>query len=133
MSTTCLTDDIRAQNKVLLEGLKETCPEFVAWYGALARWGANIVDGATIDRILSEPAVYRVTMFTRTNAYMLRVRPPSRESLAGYLGCTTSTRCPRAGELQHRGSDLPDGPYSRETWVDIVSGIVAYELVRLGK
>ena len=48
-----------------------------------------------------------------------------------YLGCTASTRKPRAGEDWDRGNDLPDGPFNRRTWIKILNGIVKYELVLL--
>ena len=41
------------------------------------------------------------------------------------------TRKPRAGEDWNRGNDLADGPYSEETWREIVNDIVAYELVKV--
>jgi hypothetical protein len=49
----------------------------------------------------------------------------------GYLGCTASTRKPRAGEDWPRGNDLADGPLSEETWHSILADIVGYELVRV--
>ncbi|MEE8114809.1 MAG: hypothetical protein V3T23_10710, partial [Nitrososphaerales archaeon] len=48
-----------------------------------------------------------------------------------YLGCTASSRKPRAGEDWTRGSDLADGDLSLETWNKILGDIVAYELVRV--
>jgi len=49
----------------------------------------------------------------------------------GYLGCQASTRKMRAGEDWHRGNDLPDGIFSRETWNNIMKGIIRYELISL--
>jgi hypothetical protein len=37
----------------------------------------------------------------------------------------------RAGEDWVRGNDLPDGPFSKETWDRIIYAIVRYELVKL--
>lgn len=51
----------------------------------------------------------------------------------GYLGCTSQCRKPRAGEQQHRGSDLHDGPLTPETWHRILADIVSYEMVVLAK
>ncbi len=48
-----------------------------------------------------------------------------------YLGCTVQTRAPRPGEQHTRGNDLPDGPNTYDTWVRILTGIVAYELIPL--
>jgi hypothetical protein len=46
----------------------------------------------------------------------------------GYLGCIASCRKPRVGETWHRGSDLADGPYSKETFFKIIGDIVSLEL-----
>jgi hypothetical protein len=51
----------------------------------------------------------------------------------GYLGCIASSRRWRAGEDWHRGSDLPDGPLTEETWRSILAAIVSYELVDVVK
>lgn len=49
----------------------------------------------------------------------------------GYLGCQASTRKPRAGEDWTRGNDLPDGPFTRDTWEKIKNAIIGYELIEL--
>ena len=51
----------------------------------------------------------------------------------GYLGCIASSRRWRAGEDWHRGSDLPDGPFTEETWRRVLAAIVSYELVDVVK
>lgn len=48
-----------------------------------------------------------------------------------YLGCIASSRKQRPGENWTRGSDLPDGEFSREVFDRIIQAIVAYELVDL--
>lgn len=48
----------------------------------------------------------------------------------GYLGGGTTSRKPRAGEDWHRGSDITDGPLTRETWEKIKNDIISYELVQ---
>lgn len=48
-----------------------------------------------------------------------------------YLGAQVSCRKPRAGEDQHRGNDLPDGKFTRETWENIKNGIIENELILL--
>ena len=42
-------------------------------------------------------------------------------------------RKPRAGEDWTRGNDLPDGPYSYETWIKIKNAIIKKELVKIAK
>jgi hypothetical protein len=49
----------------------------------------------------------------------------------GYLGCQVSCRKARAGEDWVRGNDLPDGPFTKNTWETIIYAIVNYELVKL--
>ena len=48
-----------------------------------------------------------------------------------YLGCVSSTRKPSGGEDWTRGNDLPDGPFTYETWQKIKDGIIRYELVQI--
>lgn len=75
----------------------------------------------------------RYTCRLYTNDYQYRLYAVERIKDNGYLGCTMSTRKPRAGEDWTRGSDLPDGPFTEETWNRIVCAIVANELVPLKK
>jgi len=70
-------------------------------------------------------SVFRVRIYTFTNKYSIAASPPD------YLGCIASARKPRAGEDWTRGSDLADGPFSRETWDKILTDIVAYEVVKI--
>jgi len=49
----------------------------------------------------------------------------------GYLGCISSCRTPLVGETWTRGSDLPDGKYSKETFDEIVCAIVRNEIKTL--
>jgi hypothetical protein len=48
-----------------------------------------------------------------------------------YLGCIASTTFYRPGEDWTRGNDLPDGPFSYQTWLHIKDAILRYELVKL--
>ena len=48
-----------------------------------------------------------------------------------YLGCTASSRTQCPGESWTRGSDLPDGKFSRETFDEIIRAVLAYEVVDL--
>lgn len=49
----------------------------------------------------------------------------------GYLGCISYCRKKRPGEKSVRGSDLPDGKFSYDTWRSILGGIVRNELVEI--
>ena len=66
----------------------------------------------------------RVIFCTRAHTYSIHFT-------AGYLGCVASSRTVLPGEDWTRGSDLPDGSFSRETFDEIIKAIVAYELVDL--
>jgi hypothetical protein len=48
-----------------------------------------------------------------------------------YLGCVASSRIQRAGERWTRGSDLPDGAFSREVFDKIMQAVIGYEMVDL--
>lgn len=48
-----------------------------------------------------------------------------------YLGCTSISRMSRPGEDWQRGNDLPDGRINKETWYNILKGILRYELCDL--
>lgn len=50
-----------------------------------------------------------------------------------YLGCIATCRCWEPGEQHHRGNDLHDGDFSRETWRRIMRDILAHELVEVTK
>ena len=58
----------------------------------------------------------------------LLINPLSIKEDSGYLGCGVTSRKNRVGEDWVRGSDLPDGGYSKETFDMIIRAIVRYEL-----
>jgi len=72
----------------------------------------------------------RIKLFTETNSYAITAFPPEK-NFNGYLGCTTNSRKPRAGESWTRGNDLADGEFSKDTWIKILGDIVGYELVKI--
>jgi hypothetical protein len=65
---------------------------------------------------------FTVNLYTADHIYHITT------TSSGYLGCTTTTRRQRPGEVWNRGSDLPDGEFSEDTLVDIIGAIVGYEL-----
>ena len=71
----------------------------------------------------------RIHFYTNDHEYCIVAHDRSRDE--GYLGCTASTRKPRAGEDWTRGNDLADGKFTRGTWERIKDDIIAYELVKL--
>lgn len=66
-----------------------------------------------------------------TNDYVYSITAHDRSKDEGYLGCTASTRKPRAGEDWTRGNDLADGKFNEETWHKILADIIWYEIVEL--
>ncbi len=77
-----------------------------------------------------------IKIYTETNCYRISAfveKYESGEIKKTYLGCIANSRKPRAGEEGTRGNDLPDGPFTRETWQKILAHIVGYELVKVHK
>lgn len=113
-----------------------TIKDFVGWLHAdLSRWtraGKSVEyvshTGQSDGSGHAEEQI-RVRIYTRTNSYAISA--VEKNDGPGYLGCISKNRMPRAGEDQHRGNDLSDGPLSRETWDKILRDIVAYELVEV--
>ena len=66
-----------------------------------------------------------------TDEHKYSITAIDRKGDEGYLGCTASTRKPRAGEDWTRGNDLPDGPFNKKTWDKIILGILRYEIIKL--
>ena len=126
--------------------------------GRYANWDDCVMIVPPADNMASDGEYLRIRIFTDNNWYSITARnpkpqyreteppemPDDRGSVeprsaeprpaimdAGYLGCGSSSRKPRAGEDWHRGSDLADGPLTEETWHKIIGDIVSYELVRV--
>lgn len=121
------------------EWLKEIIPgdriePYVQFYGCVpTKWGMDVHEVRMMGSEWSKYDVpshlretLRIRVFTKENKYTFGVKE-------NYLGCTVSTRKPRAGEDWERGSDLPDGKFSRETWEKIKHAIIRYELVKVMK
>lgn len=73
-----------------------------------------------------------IKIFTYNNEYKIVVGECTDEKL-GYLMGFAGSRKPRAGEDWTRGNDIKDGPFSKETWYQILSDIVSYEMVEVAK
>jgi hypothetical protein len=71
----------------------------------------------------------KIAFYTKDHKYYLTAI--ERSDGTDYLGCQVEARKPRAGESWHRGNDLPDGAFTRETWEQIKNKIISYELVKL--
>lgn len=69
---------------------------------------------------------FDINIFTTDHVYRLTATPT-------YLGCIASTRKPRPGEDWTRGNDLPDGKFTRDTFVSILGAILFYEAKQVVK
>ena len=72
-----------------------------------------------------------VRLYTERVCYAVCYRLPSDgddHARRGYLGCSATAREPNAGETWLRGNDLRDGPFSFETWHNILLDILSYEM-----
>lgn len=70
----------------------------------------------------------RVRLYTDHYSYSISAVESDLGVSDSYLGCIASSRKTNIEEEQHRGSDLPDGKLTLETWHDIMAGIVAFEI-----
>ena len=101
--------------------------ELFKWLKSLQRFG-NLKDYFIKDY---KDEYLFITFFTKDNEYRIMAQLPTADNDKGYLGGSVKSRKPRAGEDWHRGNDLSDGGYNKETWLSIVTDIVSYELVRV--
>ncbi len=109
------------------EQLIQVAPQFAEWLKQI-NWGDKIDSNMLIflDRNIDKTR-FVVKFFTNTYCYSIS----GYEGKMGYLGCIATTRKNRVGELWGRGNDLPDGNYSKQTFNNIVKGVVKYEMKQL--
>jgi hypothetical protein len=110
--------------------LASECPQLFDW---LMEGKFHLRLNAGEDRlpVIRVDEGYNVRFYTDRHVYHVIAYPPGRSDGKSYLGCTVSTRKPRAGESHGRGNDLADGLFTLETWHKILADIVSYELVPL--
>jgi hypothetical protein len=65
--------------------------------------------------------------FTKEYQVKIVVKYPTEENTAGYLLGVIQKRAPLPGETHLRESDLSDGEYSREKFVQILCDVTGYE------
>ena len=109
------------------EELKKSLPELAEWLKIISRYG-NVDSVCQIFRDKRDQERYFLYIFTDEHSYHISAYAPSEKRPKGYLGCIANCRKPRVGETWHRGSDLSDGSYSKETFIKIIGDIVSYEL-----
>ena len=125
--------------------LAELRATLVEWLNGLKQWGGStqqtwddyiLTDKEWRDRYhpYSEAAtsvrqgVLHISIYTDTHAYHISAKLSSGDN-DGYLGCTVTNRKWRTGENWHRGNDLPDGPFNKNTFDEIVRAILAFEII----
>lgn len=75
---------------------------------------------------------YKIHLYTENHVYnIMACESTTKGKYHSYLGCTVSSRKPRAGETWTRGNDLTDGNLTLDTWNKIKNDIISYELVKL--
>lgn len=80
---------------------------------------------------LRNPRVGELTFELYTSSHKYHIHAIDRIQNTGYLGCTASCRKEKPGENWFRGSDLADGPFTRETWQKIKNDIISHELQKI--
>jgi hypothetical protein len=108
---------------LLEKWLKEICWDYEKYIKIATDGGEGTDKGYKYER--------HVYFYTDSNEYCIYAVDRSDEE--GYLGCISNSRKIRAGESWRRGNDLPDGPFTYETWQKIKDGILRYELEPLSK
>ena len=106
----------------------------------LEEWVAKLIFPGEVKNFIQVKSEFAVgdgdhhkefSFYTEDNMYSITAIERSEDD--GYLACGVTCRKARAGEGHIRGNDLPDGPFTKETWNTIVYAIVNYELVKLSK
>lgn len=113
------------------EELIIVAPEFAVWLKSIVRYGnADSQVLIFLDTKEEGKNRFKCLLYTNDHCYSISGYAPN-DNHKGYLGCIASTRKNRVGEDWNRGSDLPDGKYSKKTFDKIVNGILAFELKTL--
>ncbi len=68
-----------------------------------------------------------IRIYTSEYMYTIHASKSSRRDWSGYLGGYVTERSALPGKLLARGSDFPDGDFSRETLIRILCAIVFCE------
>ena len=64
----------------------------------------------------------KFVLYTEKHQYIIEAIDRERDE--GYISCQVQVRKARAGEDWLRGNDLPDGPFNKDTWDNIINAIV---------
>ena len=109
-----------------------TIEDLKSWInkGKFSSWNDHVhVTGENNDPVRKEHGI-QFKIFTERNVYAISALESKNKS---YLGCIADSRSPLPGENHTRGNDLADGDLSIETWLQIVTDIISYELLNVVK
>ena len=98
--------------------------DLISWIKELGYPGEDISIRMIVCKLISfdNEVTFVIILYTSENEYYIKAR------LNKYLGCGSICRKTEIGESHHRGSDLPDGNYSKETFEKIKNRIIISEL-----
>lgn len=108
--------------------LVNIAPEFSKWLNYIVGGNGNVDSKVLIFNYPSDNNRFKCYFYSNDYVYTISGCKANKNNIGGYLGCIVSTRKSRPGENWHRGHDLPDGPYSKETFDLIIHKIIANEL-----
>lgn len=100
---------------------------FAKWLGNIAKYN-NTKKTMLLFKDRTQNRVF-IIFYTAENKY--HISAVKKENGGSYMGCILINRKPRPGEDWGRGSDLPDGKYTKQTWDAIVNRIIAMEMKNL--
>lgn len=73
---------------------------------------------------------YRALLYSKKYCYTITCTLPNiNENSKGYLGCIATLRKQYVGEDMVRSNDLPDGTFSKKTFIRIMGKIICKEMV----
>ena len=81
---------------------------------------------STVVHKMDCPGERKIKIYTFFICYTIRA---VESEDGGYLGCQSIVRAQQPGEDWNRGSDLPDGSLTEETWRQILQAIVRDHLL----
>jgi len=102
---------VELPESLLPESLRNCIERFNTWFGSKLDFSLGYKEERLRTHIYTEEHIYHISM------------TPS------YLGCIMTCRKPEIGEDWSRGSDLPDGDFSQDTFNRIMKGIVSVEML----
>ena len=128
----------KEKSEIKVVDLTDKIPKFLTKMDELDQWLKELVYPGKVKDFIEEVSgkankneiEREICFYTENYCYFIYAieRLDDKDS---YIGCQVNARKKRAGETWHRGNDLPDGVFSKETWNKIIYAIVNYELVKL--